>query len=138
MNKTDLMQLVDIRLSEAEVLLEAKKYHGAYYLMGYTLECAIKVCITHQVQQFDFPNKQLAQKSHTHDLSDLLAVAGLKQKLRKREISNEDFEINWNIAKDWSESSRYDCTIKRQQAEDLFKAINNEHSGVLTWLKTYW
>ena len=138
MNKSDLIQLVEIRRSEAEVLLNSQKFHGAYYLIGYALECAIKICITHQVQQFDFPNKQLAQKSHTHDLTDLLAVAGLKQKLNAQERANEDFEINWGIVKDWSETSRYDCTINQTQAEGLYKAISDEPSGVLTWLKTYW
>jgi len=93
MNKSDLIQLVEIRRSEAEVLLNAQKFHGAYYLIGYALECAIKVCITHQVQQFDFPNKQLAQKSHTHDLADLLAVAGLKHHAMVALLSNNRRKI---------------------------------------------
>jgi len=80
MNKTDLEQLVDIRVAEAEVLLRNGNYQGAYYLIGYSLECAFKACISKQVRQFDFPNKQLATQSHTHKLTDLLGVAGLKQK----------------------------------------------------------
>jgi len=138
MNKTELEQLVEIRRSEAECLLKAGKYHGAYYLIGYALECSLKVCITHQVQQYDFPNKQLAIQSHTHKLTDLLKVAGLKQKLAEKEQGDEQFELNWGIAKDWSETSRYDCTIEKKPAEDLFNAINDETSGVLAWLKTYW
>jgi hypothetical protein len=32
MNKTDLENLVEIRVAEAKILLESKKYEGAYYL----------------------------------------------------------------------------------------------------------
>ena len=77
MNKSDLEKLVDIRVTESEVLLEYESFQGAYYLAGYALECAIKACIAKQVQQYDFPNKELAQKSHQHKLTDLLGVAGL-------------------------------------------------------------
>jgi len=52
MNKTDLEGLVEIRVSEARVLLENEHYQGAYYLIGYSLECALKVCISKQVQQY--------------------------------------------------------------------------------------
>ncbi len=138
MNKKELIKLVEIRRSEAEFLLNSNKFHGAYYLIGYALECALKICITHQVQQYDFPDKQLAHKSHTHDLTDLLAIAGLKQKLNEKEQADEQFKLNWASAKDWSEKSRYDCNIEQHQAHDLFDAINNEKSGVLAWLKTYW
>ncbi len=42
MNKSDLETLVDIRVSEANVLLESEKYQGSYYLAGYALECSIE------------------------------------------------------------------------------------------------
>jgi len=138
MNKIDLEKLVTIRIEEAEILLEAEKYHGAYYLAGYALECALKVCITKQVRQYDFPDKQLAVKSHTHNLSDLLSVAGLKQRLTEEENSDVEFKLNWAIAKDWSESSRYNCNIDEQKAKDFLEAIVNNESGVLKWLKMHW
>ena len=138
MNKTDLEKLVDIRVSEARALLDSGNYQGAYYLVGYSLECAFKVCIAKKVQQYDFPNKQLAIQSHTHKLTDLLRVAELKQKLSEKEESDVDFKLNWAVAKDWSESSRYECIIEETQANDLFNAINEPQSGILAWLKTYW
>lgn len=138
MNKRDLEKLVDIRLNESKILLESDNYHGAYYLAGYSLECALKVCISKQVNQYDFPNKQLATKSHTHNLSDLVGVAGLKQKLIEKEESDDDFKLNWAVAKDWSELSRYDCNINELKAKDFFEAITNNESGVLQWLKMHW
>lgn len=138
MNKTDLENLVEIRLAEAKILLESDKYEGAYYLMGYAVECALKACIAKQVNQFDFPNKQLANQSHTHKLTELLGVAGLKQRLAEKEDQNTEFKLNWAVVKDWSEVSRYECTVEASKAEDLFNAATDQNSGILAWLKTFW
>ena len=138
MNKTDLETLVDIRISDAEILLEYENYQGAYYLIGYALECALKACIAKQVQQYDFPNKQLATQSHTHKLTDLLGVAGLKQKLTEKENADLEFKLNWAVAKDWSEKSRYECSVEATKATDLYNAVTDSTSGILAWLKTFW
>lgn len=138
MNKSDLERLVEIRLSEARTLLSAGNFHGAYYLVGYSLECALKACIAKQVCQYDFPSKHLANASHTHKLTELLGVAGLKQALSKKEVDDTEFSLNWAVAKDWSESSRYECNIEGTKANDLFNAVTDENSGILAWLKTYW
>ena len=138
MNKSDLEKLVEIRLLEAETLLKSGRFQGAYYLVGYSLECALKACISTQVNQYDFPNKQLANQSHTHNLAELLGVAGLKQKLSEKEKADPEFKFNWAVAKDWSESSRYECNIEEKTAKDLFNAVTEINSGILAWLKTYW
>ncbi len=138
MNKSDLEKLVEIRLLEAETLLKSGSFQGAYYLVGYSLECALKVCIAKQVNQYDFPNKQLANQSHTHNLTELLGVAGLKQKLSEKVKADTEFKLNWAVAKDWSETSRYECNIDKKKAIDLFNAVTEINSGVLAWVKTYW
>jgi HEPN domain-containing protein len=78
MNKEDFEKLVDIRLKEAKILLDAKAYQGAYYLGGYALEAGLKASICKQVKACDFPDKKLATACHTHNLRDLIGVAGLK------------------------------------------------------------
>jgi hypothetical protein len=141
MNKTDLEKLTDIRVKEAGILLEKECYQGAYYLAGYALECAIKACIAKQVQQYDFPNRELAQKSHQHKLLELLNVAGLKHKLEAKEKEDSDFQLNWAVVKDWGVESRYECSIDKKKACDLYLAVTGgaaENSGVLTWLKMFW
>ncbi len=85
MNKSDFEYLAEIRIREAGVLLQSGCFQEAYYLIGYALECAFKACIAKQVREFDFPNKQLANASHTHKLTELVAVSGLKQRLRDGE-----------------------------------------------------
>ncbi|HEX7677842.1 MAG TPA: HEPN domain-containing protein, partial [Thermoanaerobaculia bacterium] len=66
MNRQDLQWLARTRLSEARVLLAAKKYDGAYYLAGYAVECALKACVAKKVRKFDFPDKKLALDSYSH------------------------------------------------------------------------
>lgn len=138
MNKDDLETLADIRVVEAKALLDIGKYEGAYYLAGYSLECAIKACIAKQVREYDFPNKDLAHKSHQHKLTELLGVAGLKQRLNEKENEDEDFKLNWAVVKDWTVESRYECAIEETKAIDLYTAVSDTNSGVLIWLKTFW
>ena len=138
MNKTDLQILVEIRVKEATVLFENECYQGAYYLLGYALECAFKACIKKQVRENDFPDKKLANASHTHKLSDLLGVAELKKKLFEQEKQDDKFKLNWIVAKDWSEAARYEPVMKKTKAKDFFEAITDEQSGVLQWIKRWW
>lgn len=138
MNKNDLEELVYIRIKEAKALLDAESYQGAYYLAGYSLECAIKACIAKQVKQYDFPNLELAKNSYSHKLMDLLGVAGLKQKLREQEGLDQNFQLNWAVAKDWNEKARYESRVEEKKAWDLYLAITDDQSGILAWLKTYW
>jgi hypothetical protein len=137
MNKTELENLAVIRIKEAQILLAADCYHGAYYLAGYALECTLKACIAKQVKEFDFPNKQLANDSYTHNLTKLLTTAGLKQNLTEEENQNKEFKANWAIVIQWSEESRYKSAITKQETEDFFNAITDDNSGILQWLKKY-
>ncbi len=135
MNKSDLEKLTETRLEEAYFLLDEKLFSGAYYLAGYVVECALKACIAKQVKENDFPNKELANASYTHNLAALLGTAGLKKKLEKQ---NENIKLNWAVVKDWKETSRYEVSIEETQVQDLFKAIDDTKSGILTWIKKYW
>ncbi|SJM94787.1 DNA-binding protein [Crenothrix polyspora] len=137
MNKNELEHLAAIRIKEAEILLATDCYQGAYYLAGYALECTLKACIAKHVKEFDFPNKQLANDSYTHNLNKLLITAGLKQKLTEQENLSSDVKLNWAVVNRWSEESRYECTIGEQEAYDLFNAITDNESGILPWLKNY-
>jgi HEPN domain-containing protein len=137
MNKNELEILSAIRIEEAEVLLKAECYQGAYYLAGYAVECILKACIAKHIKQFDFPDKKLVNDSYTHDLAKLLITAGLKQDLMLQESKDINFKLNWSVANKWSEESRYDHSIQRQDAKDLFEAITENESGVLPWLKKY-
>ena len=81
MNRIDFQKIAETRLREAKALLDAGFQDGAYYLAGYSVECALKACIAKRTREHDFPEKKLAIDSHTHDLRDLLRLALLKNEL---------------------------------------------------------
>jgi hypothetical protein len=77
-----LQALAEERARDAEALLNAGQWSGAYYLAGYAVECAHKACIAKQINQYDYPSKELALKAYTHDIRSLLNTAGLTRRKR--------------------------------------------------------
>ncbi|EHK6516054.1 HEPN domain-containing protein [Escherichia coli] len=138
MNKNDLEALSDTRLNEAKCLLDHGFFHGAYYLCGYAVECALKACIAKSFLQHEFPYKKVVNDSYTHDLSQLLKIANLHQILIADAKNDVSLEINWSVVKDWSEQFRYDNNISKAMAEQLFDAVGDQNSGVLKWVKAHW
>ena len=138
MNRAELHALTGVRVGDATVLLDSGRYQGAYYLVGYAVECALKACVAKQIREHDFPDRKLILDSYTHDLAQLLAISGLKPQFEARIAADKAFEVNWTTVKDWNETSRYDTTITEVKARDLFTAVTDQTHGVLTWLKTLW
>ena len=137
MNRAELQTLADVRIAEAQVLLAAGMFDGAYYLAGYAVECALKACIARLTNQDDFPNKEFAQECYTHSIEKLLKVAGL---LMQRDVDaplGSVLRTNWDILKDWSEASRYERNTEAE-ARALLEAIIHTTNGVLPWLKRRW
>jgi HEPN domain-containing protein len=127
----------ELRVQEAEVLLDSNQYAGAYYLIGYSIECALKACVAKQVKQYDFPDKKIANEAFTHDLEKLMRVAGLSPEFDRDRKASEALDLNWAIVKDWSESARYELGITAVQARDLFSACTGK-DGILPWVKYRW
>jgi hypothetical protein len=125
-------------LREAQALFAARAFEGAYYLAGYAVECALKACVAKQVQEFDFPDKRLVERSYTHNLTQLLDVSGVKADLDEAIRGNEALADSWSMVKDWSEASRYMLDITEKSAENMLGAVGAEKTGVLPWLKKYW
>lgn len=127
-----------MRLADAELLLQAERFAGAYYLGGYAVECALKAVIAGQVKQFDFPDRALAQKAWTHELDRLLKVAGLEVAFDRARKVDEALDVNWTVVTDWQETARYETSIDGRQAKELLVAIGDEAHGVLAWLRSQW
>ena len=51
MNRTELQQLSQDRLLDAQSLIAASRWSGAYYLAGYAIECALKSAVLKYVDQ---------------------------------------------------------------------------------------
>jgi hypothetical protein len=104
MNRAELQHLTRIRLREARTLLDNQRYEGAYYLLGYAVECAFKACIARKTRRYDFPDRKFVSDMYTHDLNKLLSLSGLEPEHRRETGRNPTFELNWTIVKDWSDN----------------------------------
>jgi HEPN domain-containing protein len=136
-NRADLQRLARDRLADAKILFAARRWSAAYYLAGYAVECALKACIAKLVKAEDFPDRALAERCWTHDLERLVVVADLKKDRDTDARSDADLSANWEIAKDWNESSRY-ARKGRADARRLLAAITDAKHGVLPWVKKRW
>ena|SRR3989442_10733895 len=134
---SDLKELTNIRLRDAETLIRMRQYSGAYYLSGYAIECALKACIAKKTRRYEFPDKNVVIHSYSHRPEELVGVAGLKTQLNAQLQADKAFEINWSLVIQWSENSRYEKHNSRE-AKDLFLAITDPNHGVLKWIQQYW
>jgi HEPN domain-containing protein len=137
MNRIDLQELADVRLKEARALLNSGQFDGAYYLAGYSVECALKACIAKRTLEHDFPEKKLVNESHTHNLPELMRLAQLASILKAAMLADSRLEDDWIAVQDWNEASRY----KRwdlSSALSLLDAIENQSGGLLPWIKLHW
>jgi len=137
MNRNEFQDLALTRLEEAQILLKNRKYDGAYYLCGYSIECGLKACIAKQTKRYDFPDKNVVNESYTHNLTKLLKAAGLENRLNDFTKENKKLNSNWAVVKDWTELSRYK-KVSEKKAKDLYDAVANKRNGVLQWIKQNW
>ena len=81
----------------------------------------------------------MAQKFVTHNLLELLELAGLKLQLQldTTPVTNPVLGVNWQLVKDWSERARYQQKSEAV-ARRIFQAVIDPASGVLPWIKGRW
>lgn len=129
--------LAQIRLQEAQTLLKAGLPDGAYYLAGYSVECALKARIAKRTQRHEFPDKKSVDASYTHNLKDLIKAANLENDRAVYAAQDPVFQGNWDLVQQWSERSRYERNVQALAAA-LIEAIANKRHGVMTWIKQRW
>jgi HEPN domain-containing protein len=137
-NRRDFQALTTIRLAEAQMLLDAGLYDGAYYLSGYAVECALKACIARKTRIHDFPPKvSEVRDMYTHKAADLVRAADLSDSLADRIRSCATFSEHWSIVRLWSEESRYQ-RWSAKEARAVFTAVTDPQHGVLRWVREHW
>jgi hypothetical protein len=138
MRKTrrDFQRLAELRAKEAAALAKSRNQQGAYYLGGFAIECALKACIAKKTRRHDFPaDKNYAGQVYTHDLNELLKLAGLSPQLDKDIRTQPELATNWGVVKGWTVGSRYETT--GLNGKDMVAAVSSSN-GVLQWIKIYW
>jgi HEPN domain-containing protein len=136
-SSVDLRSLAALRVREAKALLDASEWSGAYYLAGYAAECGLKACVARDFRRYQVPDLQLVKDIYTHRLEALIKIAKLQPQLVLEMGNDQTFALNWAVAKDWTEVSRY-ATWAESEARDLYKAITQRDHGVLRWVKQHW
>ena len=101
------------------------------------MECALKACIAKLMKSEEFPDRKFAEKCWTHNLMQLVDLAGLKADFDAARQADPDLRDNWTTVEDWKEESRY-ARIGKADAENLYEAITDRKHGVLSWLKRHW
>lgn len=127
-------KLASKRFTEAKLLNKKRLYSGAYYLGGYVIELALKACYCRNVKKGSFPPERgIYNKLYSHDLNNLLDVSGIKSNFNTEALTNNSLQTAWNIAKEWSEDTRY-TIFKKDDSESLLNSVDI----VFRWIQTKW
>ena len=139
LNRKELQQLAEDRILDAEALLAASRWSGAYYLTGYAVECGLKSCILAYVEATGkiFEDKEFSRKCWTHKFEELVKLAGLEKELSNHRRIEPRFDANWKVARIWTEADRYEQKTQGE-AEKLCQAVFQVQNGVLQWIRRYW
>jgi HEPN domain-containing protein len=137
MCRADLQKLADEKLSDAQILFNAKSWSNAYYLAGYAVELAIKACIAKSFKADTIPDKALVDRTYSHNFAALIGTAGLTAELRNQEQVSQEFRTAWGVVNQWSPDDRY-TENSEQDARELIEAIGHATHGVLPWIRTHW
>jgi hypothetical protein len=148
----EIKELAYLRLSEAEILCEAKKYDGAFYLAGYSVELMLKAKVCEHFRIDNLFNKQactiqgisdLRKVVETHDINLLLIFSGLEEKFRKAKARNPKqrntyrfFTASTGDKTDWNEQIRY-LPINSKSESDVkeFISLLRDEEGLLKWIE---
>lgn len=116
---SDLRGIAKARLLDAQVLLRAKRFDGAFYLCGYSVELGLKARICRTLRWSGFPQTgtefQGLQSVRTHDLEVLLRFSGIEDRIKRKYLSE------WSVVLDWNPEKRYQAIGQstQQQATDM-------------------
>jgi hypothetical protein len=117
-----------------------ERWSAAYYLVGYAVECGLKSCILARIAahpEVIFEDKRFSQDAWSHDIENLVRVAGLEADHEAAILASAAFHNNWQTARDWNERSRY-ARKTQGDAQQLFDAITDAAAGVMQWIRARW
>ncbi len=100
----------------------------------------MKACVLAYVKRnadVIFRERRYSEKCWTHDIEELVALAGLRPQRDADASANPALWVNWQIVREWSEVVRYERKTKLK-AEKLYQAIIDTSNGVLPWIRNHW
>src|ERR1022692_2762530 len=95
----DLRAIARARLRDAQVLLKAKRFDGAFYLSGYAVELALKARVCRTLKWRGFPQSgrefEDFRSLKTHDLEVLLKFSGVEERVTAKALTEWSVVVNW-------------------------------------------
>lgn len=127
---SELDDISKARLSDAQVLFDAKRYDGAVYLCGYAVEIALKarICKTLSWPGYPFTRAEFQdlQTFRTHNLDILLTLSGVEP------VIKTEFLAKWSAVAAWDPEARYkpigsatpaDAKLMIESTQSLLEAL---------------
>ena len=137
-NLEDFLVLRKRYLNSAEVLFDFGHYDVAYYLAGYSVECAIKAVICKRIRPNEFPPPNVNSSHYVHDIKQLIKTAKLEDDLNYDMDRYSDLKMSFMVLKDWNPKDlRYESSsMSKGMAKNYIDEVKNE-KGFVIWLNKY-
>lgn len=133
----DLQALAEAKFADASLLYQHRRFSNAYYLSGYAIEIALKASVAIQFAAETLPDPKFVRSVYTHQLKELVGLAGLTSKLNSQEDADPQFAANWTLVSAWTEEARYQ-TFDEYTTGLMLEAVGSDPSGILPWLRKHW
>ena len=133
-SKTRLVELADIKLADAKLLLASGRGENAYYLAGYAVELMLKAILSTQFKDDTLPDRALVRDAFVHDIEKLARSSKIDGDLKFWLDNDERFNASWKTVLEWDPISRYDPR-SIDDAAGLVRAIDDAEHGVMKWLR---
>ncbi len=139
MNRVQAREFAEAWVADAKALLDAGRWHAAYYLAGYAVECGLKACILAHIDNTGiiFQDKKFAERCFTHDIEALVKAADLETTRGIDIAATPELGLNWQVVKDWNVDIRYQARSE-PEARRLYEAVTDSANGVLPWIRARW
>lgn len=138
--RAEWQQLAEDRILDAQALFAAGRWSGAFYLIGYAVECGLKACVLARVAahpEVVYEDRKFSHDAWTHDIERLVVMADLKAVRDADALANVALYQNWQRVKDWSEESRYEQN-GLPEAQRLIDSVVDPMNGVMRWIRVRW
>ena len=119
----ELRTIAKARLRDAQVLILARRFDGAWYLCGYAIELALKARICRTLKWPGFPESAQdfkgLQSVKTHDLKILLRFSGIEDRVKAKRMKE------WSVVLVWNPEKRYQANrlSTAQQAANMVECV---------------
>jgi HEPN domain-containing protein len=138
--RVEWRQLAEDRVLDAQALFAAGRWSGAFYLIGYAVECGLKACVLARVgahPEVVYEDRKFSNDAWTHDIERLVVIADIKAVRDADASANVALDANWQWVKDWSEEARY-AQKGQPEAQRLINAVTDLNNGVMQWIRLRW